>query len=158
MTLTLSPGHLLFPIFEPMIELRVVDGFGIAVLGRYGTISVDDSLGESHRFTAYELGGQLSWYPLDAFRSLAVGAEDLYVKVETEPNSAATVTGVGDGVAMGPFIGYKLVTRGGFTFLAQGGVQYIAIRAEAEDSSGNTESDEDSRVIPLLNLNIGWSF
>jgi hypothetical protein len=142
-----------------MVEARIVDGFGIAAIGGYGKVSAEDSLGESHRFDAYEIGGQLGWYPLQPFRSLVVGAELLYVKVETEESDAnVEVTGVGDGFAIGPFVGYKFVTSGGFTFLAQGGIQYLAIQAEASNTAGQSESDEESRVIALLNLNVGWTF
>jgi hypothetical protein len=68
------------------------------------------------------------------------------------------VTGVGEGFAVGPLVGYKLVTSGGFTFLAQGGIEYVAVRAEASNTSGSSASKSDSRLIPLLNLNLGWSF
>jgi hypothetical protein len=98
------------------------------------------------------------WYPLEAFRSLQLGAEILYIKVETEEQTEqATLTGVGDGVGVGPLIGYKLVTSGGFTFLAQGGVEYVVLRAEASDGT-NSASEEEDRFIPLLNLNLGWTF
>lgn len=158
-SITLSPLHLILPMFEAMLEVRVVDGFGIAVLGGYGQVSAEDSFGETYEFDAYELGGQLAWYPLEAFRSLAVGAELLYVNVQTEESDAnVDVTGIGEGFAIGPFVGYKLVTTGGFTFLVQGGVQYLAIQAEASNSAGQSESDEESRVIPMLNLNLGWTF
>jgi hypothetical protein len=42
--------------------------------------------------------------------------------------------------------------------VAQGGVEYIAIEAEANDNAGNSSQEDDSRWIPLLNLNLGWSF
>jgi hypothetical protein len=157
-SLTFSPVHLLLPMFEPMLELRAVDGFGVALLAGYGRVSTDDRFGDSHDFTAYELGGQLIWYPLEPFQSLQVGAEILYVKVESDELANATVTGVGDGVAVGPLIGYKLITSVGFTFLVQGGVQYVAIRAEAESDGGLQAEDEQKKFIPLLNLNLGWSF
>jgi hypothetical protein len=158
LSLTFSPVHLLLPLFELMLELRVVDGFGVALLAGYGQVSADDALGKSHVFTAYELGGQLVWYPLKPFESLQVGAELLYVNVKSDDLANATVTGVGDGVAVGPLIGYKLITSGGFTFVVQGGIQYVAIRAEAESEAGQRAEEEQAKVIPLLNLNLGWSF
>ncbi len=153
----MSPIHLILPVFEPMVEIRVVDGFGVSVLGGYGSAKVEDS-GQDVRFRVFELGAQLSWYPLEAFQSLIAGAELLYVNVDTDELDNAEVRGVAEGVAVGPFVGYKLITSGGFTFLAQGGVQYLAIEAEAEDTSGNSAQESDSRFGPLLNLNIGWSF
>jgi hypothetical protein len=154
----MSPLHLILPVFELMAELRVVDGFGVSVLGGYGSISVSDSFNDTVRFRVFELGGQLSWYPLEGFESLNVGAELLYVNVDTDELNNAEVSGVAQGVAVGPFVGYKLVTSGGFTFLAQGGFQYLAFEAEASDKSGNSAQESESRWGPLLNLNIGWSF
>ncbi len=158
-SVTFSPIHLLLPIFEAMLEARIIDGFGAALIGGYGKVTAEDSLGGEHRFDAWELGGQLSWYPLKPFRSLVVGAELLYIHVETEEQDAnVSVTGIGNGAAIGPFIGYKLVTSGGFTLVAQGGIQYLAIEAEASSSAGQTQSEEQSRIIPLINVNIGWTF
>jgi hypothetical protein len=51
-----------------------------------------------------------------------------------------------------------LVTDAGFTFFAQGGFQYMVVKADAADNMGNTGSGEHSAFIPLLNLNVGWSF
>lgn len=157
-SVTLSPLHLIFPVLELTAELRVVDGFGVSVLGGYGSISVEDSLKQEVRFRVFEIGGQLSWYPLKPFDSLNVGAELVYLNVDTDELNDAKVSGVAEGVTIGPFVGYKLVTSGGFTFLAQGGFQYLAYEAEARDSSGNSAQESDSRWGPLLNLNIGWSF
>jgi hypothetical protein len=72
--------------------------------------------------------------------------------------SASGVSATGKGVALGPFVGYKLVTTVGFRYLAQGGFQYIAVRGDAHDASGNSASDMASQFGPLLNLDIGWSF
>jgi hypothetical protein len=154
----MSPLHLILPVFEAMLEVRVIDGFGVSVIGGYGQVTAQDQLGEDHEFSATEIGGQLVWYPLEAFDSLQVGAELLYIKVETEEQAEqATLTGVGDGLAVGPLIGYKLLTSGGFTLVAQGGVEYVAIRAEATDGT-NSASEEQERFIPMINFNLGWSF
>lgn len=153
----MSPLHLVLPVFELTAEVRVADGFGIAAIAGIGAVTAEDSSGEDHRFSAYELGAQLVFYPLEAFDSLQVGAEALYIKVEREDDADADVSGVADGFALGPLVGYKLITNVGFTFVVQGGVQYVAYRAETTDGSG-TSSDSESRFIPLLNLNLGWSF
>jgi hypothetical protein len=97
-------------------------------------------------------------YPLRDFSSLQLGAEVLYLHVSTNRFEGATVEAAAGGVALGPFIGYKLITAIGFTFFAQGGFEYLAARAEATDSQGNTDHNEQAAFIPLLNLNVGWSF
>ncbi len=147
-TLSFSPIHLLLPIVEVAIEARPVNHVGITAIGGIGSVTPKSS---SESFSAQELGLQLSAYPLEAFDSLTVGVEALYLHVEG--NTAGGAPGVGSGFAVGPFVGYKWIAKGGFTLIAQGGVEYVAIEAE---SSGSTASD--SRVLPLINFNVGWSF
>jgi hypothetical protein len=137
-----------------------VPHFGIALLGGVGSVTVEssDPVVDGEKFSAFELGGQLIGYPLREFSSLQLGAELLWVHVSTENFAGTEVTGNAGGVAVGPLVGYKLITRAGFTFFAQGGFQYMFIQAEATDSQGQRLTDEQSELIPLLNLNIGWSF
>jgi hypothetical protein len=158
-SLTFSPLHLLIgPIFEMQVEAQVVPHFGVALIGGIGTVKAEyDQIG-TVSFSAYELGGQLVGYPLADFKSLQLGAELMWVKVSTEEVSGRQITADAGGVAVGPFIGYKLITKAGFTFLAQGGFQYLTARAEATNEDGESASDESSTFLPLLNLNIGWSF
>jgi len=156
-SLTLSPVHLIFPLLELMAEVRPVDHLGLAVIGGYGTVSAESSSG-TEKFKAYELGAQALWYPMKPFHGLHVGAELLYVKVESDELNQGDVKGTGTGLAVGPLIGYKVLTSGGFTFVAQGGAEYIAVEAEASDQVGNSSQKDDSRWIPLLNLNLGYSF
>jgi hypothetical protein len=68
------------------------------------------------------------------------------------------VAGAAGGVAVGPLIGYKLITRQGFTFFVPGGAEYVFAHAEASDQNGNSGTASKAEVIPLLNLNLGWSF
>ena len=46
----------------------------------------------------------------------------------------------------------------GFALSIQGGVAYVAARADAKDSSGRTASASDSSIAPLINVNLGWAF
>jgi hypothetical protein len=160
LSLTFSPLHLLSPIFELQVEARVVPHFGAAVIAGVGSIKSESTVAgvPSQKFSAYELGAQLLGYPLQSFESLQLGAELLWIKISTESFNGQQITANAGGVAIGPFIGYKLVTHAGFTFFAQGGFQYMAVKADASDNLGNTASDEQSAFIPLLNLNLGWTF
>jgi len=161
-SLTLSPLHLIFPIVQLTGELRAAPHFGISVIAGYGEIGVDESgnaLGSASQFTTYELGGRLIGYPLKKFKSLQLGGQLLYVKVDSNgPISNTDVTGTAAGFAFAPFAGYKLITAGGFTLFAQFGVNYLVVRANAHDSSGNTGSDSEKRFAPLVNFDVGWSF
>jgi hypothetical protein len=156
-SVTISPLHLLMPLAEVDVEARLGDFLGLAVLGGIGQVSVEDSLDREQDFAAYEVGVRFIGYPLEPFESLQVGAEVLWVKVSSDELQGGSVQGAASGVAAGPFLGYKLITRGGFTLFVEGGVEYMFIRAEASDAT-ETQREEDSRWIPLLNANLGWSF
>jgi len=160
LSLTFSPLHLLIPVFEAQGEVRIAPHFAAALIGGFGNVKVEDSdpAVDGQRFSAFELGGQLVGYPLREFDSLQLGAEVLWVHVSTDEVNGRAISADAAGVAVGPFVGYKLITRHGFTFVAQGGFQYVTARGEASDEAGNTEQAEESQFIALVNLNIGWSF
>ena len=159
-SLTFSPLHLISPIAELQLEAKVIPHLGVAVIGGFGSTKAQPTNPDysQDRFSVWEVGGQLVAYPLRDFSSLQLGAELLYIHVSTNRFDGATVEAAAGGVALGPFIGYKLLTEIGFTFFAQGGFEYVAARAEGTDSQGNTEHNEQQAFIPLLNLNVGWSF
>jgi hypothetical protein len=148
------------PVFELTAELRLHNNIGLALIAGTGEVRTTDSLNNSYSFKVYELGGQFVAYPISNFDDgLQLGAELLYVSVDTKDYPGTVkVSGSGEGLAMGPFVGYKVGLKGGFTFVVQGGFEYVTMRAKASDSSGTTASGSDNSVIPLLNLNLGWSF
>ncbi len=157
--ITISPLHLILPVVELTVEPRLTNKISVAAIVGYGSIK-QDVLFESFRFKVYELGGQFRYYVLGDYRhGMQLGAELLYIKVSTDGNSTGTikVSGIGEGLAAGPFVGYKIATRVGFTFDAQLGAEFAVVRAHASDSSSSA-SNSDSKVFPLLNLNVGWSF
>ncbi len=99
------------------------------------------------RIRLYEIGGQLNAYRFRVFRGLDVGLEVLWIGGNLGGRGSAS------GLALGPLVGYKWISAAGFTIIAQGGLEVIVVRSD--DSGG---SWEDSDIIGLLNLNIGWSF
>lgn len=161
-SLTLSPLHLTLPLFEVMGEVRLAPALGASLILGAGQVSIETEQGytdetEETDLAAYEVGAQATWYPLDDFESLQLGAEALYVHVSGE-DIQGDVSGVGQGLAVGPYVGYKLLTGVGFTFFAQLGVQRLTVRAKAENDVGQTADNSSDKWIPLLNLNAGWSF
>jgi hypothetical protein len=158
-SLTLSPLHLFLPMFEPMLEVRITDLVGVSAIGGIGRVKVSANTTDNpdlvnETLTVYEGGLQLSLYPLEDFESLVLGGEMLYVDVS---GNVENIEGSASGLGVGPFVGYKAITRSGFTFLVQGGVEYVAVHAEATDGTVSDTSN-DSNWILLLNLNLGWSF
>jgi hypothetical protein len=160
-SITISPLHLLIgPIFEAQAEIRVVPHFSIAPIFGIGSIkanSSDSTLGDQ-KFSAYELGAQLVGYPLREFSSLQLGAELMYIHVSTETVNGQQVSAAAGGGAVGPLVGYKVLTKAGFTFFVQGGFEYVFAKASASDNQSHSATAEQSTVVPLLNLNLGWSF
>ncbi len=158
-SLTLSPLLLILPIVQLTGEVRVTPHLGISLIAGYGSLSVDNPDTESFKVSAYEIGTRVVGYPLKKFKSLQLGAQLMYLKVDTGgPVTSSNVSGTAAGVAFGPFAGYKLITEAGFTFVANLGFQYLAAQAQAQDNAGNSSSASDNRFLPLLNLEIGWSF
>jgi hypothetical protein len=94
---------------------------------------------------------------LEKFENLQIGAELLYLHVRSDDLADDSIEGFADGVAAGPLVGYKIIGNTGFTFSVQGGVAYVLIQAEATDGVV-TEQEDDETFVPLLNLNLGWSF
>ncbi len=151
-SITFSPFLLVQPIVEITGEYRLTDKIGAALILGGGSISSGDT-----KFTAFEGGAQFRYYALGTFiHGMQVGAEVLYLYLSKNDDDTA-IEASGDGLAIGPFLGYKIATNLGFTFEAQGGVQYVFAAAKAESGSTSATAEE-SDIIPLVNINLGWSF
>ena len=128
-----------------------------AVLG-YGRVSVQSlhNSTKKDQLTAMEEAAQFRYDVLGSFvHGMQLGAEALYLYVDRNKND--TLEASGEGLAIRPFAGYKVVADVGFTFDAQVGFEYIATRVSASAGSQSLKS-ASSDVLPLLNLNAGWSF
>ncbi len=152
--ISFSPFHLLFPVVELTAEVRLHRKIGIAAIGGYGQITSGGS-----KFSVWEAGGQFVGYPIGHFdHGMQLGLEALYAGISgAESAGSARITATGNGLAMGPFVGYKLATKVGFSFNVQGGVEYLVASADARSSSASASASQSS-FIPLLNINVGWSF
>lgn len=157
--------------FAPLLllsDVRVVELTGEARLGARasgavilgaGTVQVDDLAGQQQSFTAYEVGGQLRWYALGSFtHGLQLGVELLYLQLSGDLGDVV-LSGSSQGLAVGPFLGYKFVSGFGLTFDGQLGFQSAFLTAEVSDAAKSASiRGETSAILPLLNLNVGWSF
>lgn len=165
-SITFSPIHLLYPIAEITAELAITPKLGVAGIVGYGSVPFKTSTTvggrttseTSERLRAWELGAHFNYYVLGTFdHGMQLGVEALYLNIARPASGTVQIAAAADGFAVGPYLGYKIITRVGFTFEANGGVQYVAARASATDGS-TTATASDKRVIPLVNLNVGWSF
>lgn len=158
LSVTVSPIHLAFPVLEITGELAIQPKLSVAAIAGYGSVKSSSAL--TSDYSVLELGAQVRYYLFGDFEhGLQLGAEVLYLHASTSGSSGTTtVKASGEGLAIGPFVGYKVVSSMGFTFDAQLGAQRVGIGAKASASNGQSASATDSDVQPLLNLNVGWTF
>ena len=115
-SLTLSPIHLILPVAELTGEFRIMDKLGVAAVLGFGAMDASKT-----SFWVLELGGQVRWYPVGTFiHGMQLGFEAMYVEISGDNVEGSGASGVGQGMAMGPFLGYKIATNVGFTFEIQG--------------------------------------
>lgn len=158
-SVTFSPLHLIFPLLEVTTEYRLKDQIGLAAIVGAGQYTLKDQVGvPDTSFIVIEVGAQFRYYLLGNFNhGMQVGAEVLFVHVSGDPTS--TISATGQGLAAGPFVGYKIATSVGFTFDAQLGMSRYLVRADASDAAtGNSGNTEVAKTTPIVNLNVGWSF
>jgi hypothetical protein len=150
--ITISPLHIFVPMIELTTEIRVASRVGVGVvagLGRFHEMTTNTPV------ALYEGGGSVRYYALGSFKTgLQLGFEALYVHAKTD---STTVDVKAAGLGLAPFAGYKWTHGSGFTFEGQLGATYIAARGKASSGTA-TATDEKSKVGPMLNLNVGWSF
>jgi hypothetical protein len=159
-SITFSPIHLLLPVVEVTGEYALDDKFGLALIGGFGSIPITTttigpfgSSSSTEHVGVWELGGHANYYVVGTFdHGMQLGAEVLWVGASAGGNSTHGAV-LATGLAVGPYVGYKIVTRIGFTFEGNLGVEYMAAHA-----SSSTSTADQKTVIPLLNLNVGWSF
>jgi Protein of unknown function (DUF3575) len=158
-TLTLSPIHLLIPMFEAQAEVRILPMLSVAAIGGFGRVSVENTDGDKMKFDAYEVGGQVVYYPSDDFRAWQLGVEAIYMHMNIEEVIGnERVSGLGAGFAAGPLLGYKWISEPGFTLFLQGGFTVMLDKAEAKNDLGQRATLKENDLFPLLNANLGWSF
>jgi hypothetical protein len=160
LALTFSPVLLLGgPIIEVTGELRVGPKLGAAVIVGAGQFtSTTTSPGQpdvTNTFDVLELGASGRYYLTGDFDGgIQLGGQAKYIKLSGDDVNGTGISAIGEGLAVGPLVGWKHTWHFGLTFDAQLGVAYLLLAASADDGS----SANDSRISPILNLNVGWSF
>jgi hypothetical protein len=157
-TVMWAPLRLIIPVGEVTAELRVHDKVGVSLTLGGGQRNVAAN-GMEVKGTEIEGGAQVRYYLVGNFsHGMEVGAEllDEYVTFQ-EPLPANVVAVAAGGVTVGPFVGYKIATHSGFTFEGQLGARYLAVDPPVTGSS-TVMPMVQQRWLPLLHLNVGWSF
>jgi hypothetical protein len=154
-TVMWAPLRLIIPLVELTVEYRVRDQLGIVATIGAGRRTIEIG-GTQVAGTELEAGLQVRYYVLRAFSGLHLGAEvlDEYVTFD-EPLPPNVLGAAAGGVTAGAFVGYKVLTRIGFTFEAQLGARYLVIDPPA---TGMSPGRLEERWLPLLHLNVGWTF
>lgn len=156
LAITISPFHLFLPMAEVTAEYALAPKLGLAGILGFGQVSTEDIYGKESAFSVFEIGASGRYYLVGDFRhGLQVGLEALYMKVS---GSVEDAFGVGEGLSIGPFVGYKYTASFGLTLELQGGAGYTLVGAEASNDEGDSATASDSQVLPIVNINLGWSF
>lgn len=174
MAITFAPANLLFlNTWKVNGEFRLAEKWGLQVSLGAGKVETDRKA--VPEIDIREGGGQVRWYAIGDFdHGLQLGAELMFIdlsfpiyELKKERLPEPIDTGIA-ATAFGPFLGYKVASRLGFTFEAQLGLQYYGIEARAgiplstlHDSLDGLTAElaaQTSMVLPLGNLNLGWSF
>lgn len=159
LTVLWAPLRLVVPLVELTVEYRVADKIGASITlgGGKRTLSTGNNMDVPGN--ELEGGAQARYYALGDFsRGVELGAELLYERVRFDEPLPAGVVGVAaGGLTVGPFVGYKVATKRGFTFEGQLGARYLVVEPPVQGSAAGMPAIE-STWLPLLHLNVGWSF
>ena len=157
-TVLFAPLRLIIPLVELTAEYRVADKLGVSITVGAGKRTIESG-GSEASGTEIEGGAQVRYYLIGDFdHGMEAGVEALeeYVKFD-EPLPAGVIAVAAGGFTVGGFLGYKIATGVGFTFEAQLGARYLIIEPSVQGASGASLEVTD-KWLPLLHLNIGWSF
>lgn len=98
-SITFSPIHLVFPIVEVTAEFALTPKIGVAALAGVGSVSLQNSRGETvERLRAWEIGAHFNYYVMGSFdHGMQLGFEAQYLKVAPDGRHQSD-RGVGRGV------------------------------------------------------------
>ena len=150
LSVTFAPVMLLIYVPEVTVEYLLTRHVSASVMGGWGGRTFSDG-GEAR---VREAGGQVRWYTQPrAAKGVHFGVQGYWARlrqvlVNDGDSFLSAVGGEVEFIAVGPFVGTKIVYPYGLTIDLQVGFQY----AKALD-------ENNSITAPFLsNINLGWSF
>lgn len=145
-SIVMSPLELINPVFRFVGEFKVARTHGIGP---------DLSVGSIDQVFVFSVGAQYAWYAIGDFdHGMQLGASLRYLQSNDEEDG---IVSVGRGIAIGPIIGYKYVAPFGLTIGLNGGMLYMSINANAQDTFGGKASATGSGFVPTAALWLGWT-
>ena len=158
LSLTFAPILLLGKearVLEVTGEARLTDTVGVGLMLAAGKITEQVvPLLPKESATVLEAGLSARYYLVGDFRhGMQLGAETVYLRT-----SGDVIRVNGDGLNLGPFVGYKYTAGFGLTLEVQLGYA-VKIASRSNDVKGVRvpKSDDEKRRV-FMHANVGWSF
>lgn len=139
-TVMVEPLYLVIGMVDSTIEYEPTPRVGVAAIAGYGRPMLGASL--------YDLGAQGNVYLQHDFTGLHLGGELRYLWGDFSVPFVDTPMSDSRERLVGVYAGYKWIASYGLTAVLQLGVGHMAVRG----------ADPMSKMIPIANLNVGWSF
>ena len=143
-TVLWSPLYSAFSLHQFTVEARLGSKFGLAAIGGLGTVAYD-----GQQVSIKELGGRAQVYLVGDFDlGLQLGAQALYFD--------ATATRVIEG---GSVDASGTAKAGGQYFVGSGeATAHSVLAARYGGPASVTRAQNAAMWLPILNVNVGWSF
>ena len=142
------------PLIEPVVQIAA-EWHAQKDVGFAGFIAAGGNEGP-----IFATGIQLIWYALGDFEhGVQLGGDLMFSIVDRASN--VDLYEDGTGIALAAFAGYKLVMPFGFTANLQGGIRMTQSKRLIEYTVGGSlvsYYDYKLEPLPLVNINVGWSF
>jgi hypothetical protein len=150
-TITLQPVMLVMPMVDATIEVQPAAHVGVAARAGYGHVGIPFLAGASF----YELGGAANYYVNRSFSGWHAGAEAFWLWGDTSGYLFDQQSQAQQGMSsperiVGAYGGYKWVGWHGLTGVLQLGVGHLDQKTSPDGPI--------AKVIPVANMNAGWSF
>lgn len=144
LSVMIEPMFLVLPMVDATVEYQVTPHVGIAAIAGYGKVLFTSTL--------YDLGGQGNIYLKQDFRGWHLGSEVRVLWGDSDMSlfGGPSKKSFAHERVVGIYGGYKWITSWGFTAVVELGIGRLDMTSSSEPPY--------SQVIPVGNLNVGWSF
>jgi hypothetical protein len=164
LTVLFGPFFLSAPVLRLNGEIALADKLGAVVILGVGKPRVIDpgsalEAPVTTRAWLLEAGGQLRYYPLGSFTGGAVlGLDASYVAIDSDQLLDVGVSNTTAGLGVAPVVGFKLVTRLGFTIDITAGPRILVFKPTPSRVTPDDLADKPRRALVLFNAQVGWTF